>query len=150
MNTLELQSMLTSDPIIQSYSPKVLALDQFINIKKVKPALYVCNEQPSHMIGSHWFLIFDNTEQLYFIDSLGRDADYYGLEKELLKMNDSYTWIDGPLQSAVSEACGLFVIFFAFNLCRKMQIEDILTYFTHDVEYNEQCVRRFIQNTFML
>ena len=67
MDTLELTCILESDSMMKRYSPRVLALDEFLEYNLYEKGLIICNSQSSIKLGEHWFLIFfKNKEELLF------------------------------------------------------------------------------------
>ena len=64
MNTLQLKTILNSDPVMKSFSPDVFALDEMkehlrkLNKSNNQRGLFICNSETSKQLGAHWFLVF--------------------------------------------------------------------------------------------
>ena len=83
MNTNELRCVATRDGKIKEKFIDVFALDQFKQFVKENTlidGLYVCNDQISEKAGNHWFLIYSNQNDIYFVDSFAKPVKFYNLE----------------------------------------------------------------------
>ena len=79
MNTKQLWSALTLNPVTNNYFDGIFSIDTLKDIKE-KPTLIVCNTDPSDKVGEHWILFFFYDNTIDFYDSLGHDITYYGSE----------------------------------------------------------------------
>ena len=147
MNTNEFHKILDIDPVMKRCEKRnVYALDEFLADDRINNEYYsisICNEQPSNMNGSHWFLIFCQGEELFFLDSLSRSPKFYDIENKLKKMRTTYVSLDYALQSPFSTVCGEYCIFFSYHLSRNKDLKEILKYFSYDREKNDELVAHF-------
>ena len=147
MNTLELTCILKSDPMMKRFSPRVLAMDEFLAYPLNEKGLIICNSQSSIKLGEHWFLIFfRNKRELYFIDSLARTPQHYGVHEKF--RDRTVTSLGTALQHKHSTVCGEFTVYFAYNLSRNIPLCRSLELFSHDQGRNALIVRRFLQKVF--
>lgn len=148
MNTRQLNCALNSDPVMRNYNWGVYSIDQFLNQKLVDNAVYVCNEQPSWMPGSHWFLILIKDSEIFYVDSFARSMEFYGIDEKIKSLCAPVFFLNDALQSVSSTVCGEYCLFFIFNLCRGRSLHEISNFFSSDVKVNDEKVRDFIWKTF--
>ena len=77
MNTKQIWQALTSNPVTEPYFDGVFSVDTLKEIK-TKPALIICNIDPSNKPGKHWLLFFFHNNTVSYYDSLGNKLEYYG------------------------------------------------------------------------
>jgi hypothetical protein len=111
----------------------------------------IINLDPKHKPGSHWFvMVKPERGNLEIFDSLGVGSKI-GLITENLKFKQklSIEYNETPFQSADSNSCGLFAIYFSiermFNLDMPFHtlLEEI---FENKVDENENTVNFFCKN----
>ena len=90
MNTRQLQCALDSDPAMKDYSRNVFALDQFQRVNLSDKGIFECNDQPSKKSGNHWFLIFIDSEKIYFVDSFSNEPKYYHVDEKLRTLKSQF------------------------------------------------------------
>ena len=147
MNTLELNCILNSDPIMKGFSPQVLAIDKFVEFPLKERGLVICNSQSSDKLGEHWFLIFyKDVKEIYFIDSFAKSPEQYGLNEKF--STRKVFSLSSSLQNTLSTVCGEFCVYFAFNLCRNIPLRKCLEPFSENKSLNGLIVRRFIKKVF--
>ena len=152
MNTYEIQSILESDHFIKSFDPKVFALDEFKSQVKstTKWGIFVVNDEPKTQSGNHWLLVFIKPCEIAFIDSYGRSPEYFKLEKCLRAMRRNIIQNKIMIQDPLSNVCGAYCIFFAYHLARNRQLNDILYYFSNDLNDNDRMVYNFVNKNFSI
>ena len=154
MNTLELDRLLTSDPLIQSFHQGVFASDQLKDLKPPPvPGLYVCNNDPSHKPGQHWvamFLSYNLNKEVtgeYFCSYGKRPLPPF----ERFLQTFCVTWDENTqrLQDNLSSVCGHYVVYYAYHRTRMRTFKDILNDFsTRDFSRNDYFVKCFIDQHF--
>lgn len=151
MNTNKLRYVMTRDSRIREKLIDVFALDQFkefVKKNKLVEGLYVCNDQIMKMTGNHWFIIYVEKNLVNFIDSFAKDPSYCNVKNEI-NMKTEILKVPFQLQSIFSDVCGEFAIYFAFHLCRKKPLNEILMKFSKtNHKINDECVRKFVHKTF--
>jgi len=72
-----------------------------------------------------------------------------GDELSLLEnINKKINNVPFRLQDYFSDVCGEFTIFFAYHLCRKKRLDEIMKYFTRSHTDNDAKVRHFVRKNF--
>ena len=152
MNTYEIQCILESDALIKQYNPKVFALDEFKSKVKTstKWGIFVVNDEPKTQSGNHWILVFIKPYEIIFVDSYGRPPNYFKLEKNLRTMKRNIIRNRIMIQGLFSNVCGAYCIFFAYHLARHRQLNDILNYFSNDLNDNDRKVYNFVNKKFSI
>ena len=107
--------------------------------------LYICNDQISEKAGNHWFLIYSNQNDIYFVDSFAKPVEFYNLETFLRPSQVLQT----RLQSYLSDVCGEYTLFFSYHLSRGKRLVDILKFFTSEYIQNDMLVKNFIHMKFL-
>jgi len=148
MNTLELQQILTRDPMTRPHLGRVCALDQLPRKVTHRPKLYIINSQPRHKPGKHWLaLYFPKVGPAEFFDSLGHGPRYYswGLERYLKKQGGYYVRNTRRYQQVGTKTCGLFCYYYAQQRCTGRPMSQIVKDF-HDqkLNCNETLVTEFV------
>ena len=87
LNTKDIWQALTSTNVTEPFFDGVFPLDGLKSIKH-KPALVICNTDPSDKPGKHWLLFFFHGNIVNFYDSLGNDLNYY--DKKLITFVKKY------------------------------------------------------------
>ena len=137
-----------SDPAMRVYKRNVYALDQFLNSKLSNKGIYICNEQTSRELGSHWFLILIESDKTYFIDSFAKTPKYYQVDKKLKKLKKPVAGLSDMLQNPFSTLCGEYCLFFAYHLSRNFSLENVINFFTDDCVRNDQSIKQFVWRKF--
>ena len=141
MNTLELNCMLESDPVISWFNNKVLATGHFFEVDvQRKYGVFIVNDQEQWKPGNHWVLVVILPHEFIFFDSFAKSPNHYSIDKHLRNMKRKIIINRMVLQRPLSNVCGEFCIFFGFFLCRGYRLEDILKYFSKDLSFNEKAV----------
>ena len=150
MNTIELQQILTQDPITKPYVGSVCALNQLPKRVTHRPKLYVVNTQPGHKPGKHWLtLYFPKVGPAEFFDSVGHGPKYYSwrLERYLKKQGGYYIRNRRRVQQVGTKTCGQFCYYYAYQRCTGRPMTQILRDFDHKLlNNNEQLVSDFVDD----
>ena len=115
----------------------------------------VINQDSHEKAGSHWFstIYIKETKSpyyttCYFIDSLGRQPDYYqhSLTNMINQNSDVTVHLNKRLQSLYSSTCGEYCCMFVILMSQKMSYSDILNYFSSDTSHNDEIVDEFMRD----
>lgn len=124
------------------------AMDQLPVIDKL-PCAMVVNSDSSDKPGTHWLAIyFDELGQCEFFDTFGLSETVYDTNNELKSYLTQFSrdiWrMYNPIQSATSDACGHFCVFFIVHRIHNIPANDIVRQFhPSNLESNDRKVRRY-------
>lgn len=117
MNTEQLKGMLNRYKCLRDTCVEITAINVLPkDVPPIYPQLYIVNTDPLPNPGKHWVcVILYNYDKIDYFDSLGRPAEYYGVDLQnfLHRNGQKPNFIQRRLQSAKSDLCGLYVIYFA-------------------------------------
>ena len=154
MNTLELQHILSRDPITQPYMGRVCALDQLPRKITHRPTFYIINSQPSHKPGKHWLVLyFPRIGSVEFFDSLGHGPNYYSwrLERYLKTQGGYCIYNKRRYQQVGTKTCGQFCCYYVHQRCMDRPMRDILKDFDEQrLNYNEEMVTEFMTDQYLV
>ena len=127
MNTLQLNHVLTSNPVTKKYFNGVYPKDTLELIEN-KPSLIICNTDTSEGEGKHWILIHFNNNEVEFFDSLGKNPLDYGVEffNFMKKYASECNFTSIRVQPRNSDLCGQYCVFFAHKRCQGYNMKYIL------------------------
>lgn len=150
MNTLQLTSILTSNPFTQNSFYGVLACDQLPKGKiKKNPALIIVNTHPQNYPGEHWLGLYLKDGSGEFFDSYGYPPDFSYFPKttmEFLFKNSTQTVFNNQqLQGPKTATCGHHCVFFLYHRSKGLAYREILQLFCENVDKNDYMVYNFIQ-----
>ena len=115
------------------------------------PRAYVANVDRSNMPGSHWIVFwFASPSHGEFFDSLGQRPETYTFSfvSFLARNSSKWTCNHRTVQSAFSNVCGHFCIYYIFYRCRNMSMSTIMYKFTRNLEQNDELVASFVRKMF--
>lgn len=111
MNSLQITRILSSNPYTSKYFAGTFPSDQ-IPLKHSYPYFIVVNTDAANKPGKHWVLIWmESAEKAEFFDSFARRPQ--GPILRFLHRFKTILYNNKPLQSVLSEACGVFVCLYA-------------------------------------
>ena len=114
------------------------------SIKK-RPAIIVCNTDPSDRGGEHWICIYiDKNRRGEFFDSFGRrpcQPFCSFMDRHCI----NWTYNDRQLQHVLSTVCGAYCIFFAIYKSYGHDMHRIVCAFTDNPIINDRLVDRFVR-----
>lgn len=145
MDTVQLTSILVSDPHTNKHSIMVCACDHLpAQITRV-PACLIVNTDPSWKGGQHWLAIYiDANRNVEFFDSYGQPAEKYQLVSDfLLRHSNVWKMNTRQLQGTLSSTCGQFCIYFLLWRSRCINFENIMGSFDKSVDANDILVSSF-------
>jgi len=150
MNSAQLQCVLSNDRVSRHHATLVCASDQLPNRVVTYPYGLILNTQESSRPGKHWVSIWIQSDQKSeFFDSFGLGPSTYGFDTFLQRVSKRYSYNGEVLQSANSDTCGLYALFYILLKVRDYQMSDILNYFSKDdTLMNDLFLYRFALNYF--
>ena len=147
LRTQDLECMARRKPLTASQFEGVFAADQIPKHVRSYPASMIVNTDPSHLPGEHWLALhFPSPEEVKFFDSYGFPPTAYGdcftkaLEHKQVTRNQK------SLQSADSNVCGYYCIFFLYYKARGKSIPQIEKVFHNEDHLVVQFVRTHFSN----
>lgn len=151
MNSNEIRWMLSRDTKTKQCFIDVFAIDEFkdfVRKNTLLRGLYIVNSDASNSPGEHWFLIFHKEGYLSFMDSFAKSEKFYNIEEELNSVRRKIDKVPFQIQHPLSDVCGEYVIYFAYNLCRNISLKDALKYFSENCKDNDNKVLNFVNKYF--
>ena len=153
MNTIELSTMLNSDPVIKRFGPLVLAKDKFLletDLRGQEQGVYIVNNDEKEKPGSHWVLVIFFKTQIIFFDSFAKHPSYYGMDQKIYSIRRHLIVNKMRLQSHHTNVCGQYCIFFSYFLCRGESLENILKHFSRtNFLCNDEAVYKYVQKIYI-
>jgi len=150
MDGIRIEAILGKDAKCGPMFLGVFACDRLptrLNIRR--PLLMVCNTDPHYKSGEHWIVLYieDSSYGEYF-DSFGRPpSDIFRtfLDRQCAR------WIfnERHLQSAISNFCGHYCIFYCLHRSRNKNINAIGNLLTYDTGLNDYLVHNYVCKTYM-
>ena len=151
MNSTTIEKILKSDRRTKTVFGGVYASDKLPEKVDRYPKAFVANVDTSDKPGSHWITFwFESPEQSEFWDPLGQKPNTYTSSFVSFLARNSSAWIynQRTVQSAFSNVCGHFCIYYIFYRCRNVSMSTIMYKFTSNLEQNDKLVASFIRKTF--
>ena len=148
MLSFEFEEKLSHFPNLKKHFVGVFSADTIPSKIKLKSFL-VCNTDIQQGSGKHWYCIVKiNATTLECFDSLGIDNEKKIFlksslhHKNIKKIKFNVT----PVQSSISDTCGLFVLYFIINRYHNQDLsftELVNEIFVKNIEHNENVVKKF-------
>ena len=108
------------------------------------PGLYIVNVDASSQPGSHWLLIWvDSNCNGYVFDSLGSNQLYTPVIENIIHGN-CFQMVNRQLQCDESNVCGGYALYFARELAKHGQLCNVLEPFILTCVTNDVFVRNYI------
>ena len=151
MNSSTIEKILKSDRRTKNVFGGVYASDKLSEKVDRYPKAFVANVDTSDKPGSHWISFwFESPEQSEFWDPLGQKPNTYTSSFVSFLARNSSQWTYNPrtVQSAFSNVCGHFCIYYIFYRCRNVSMSTIMYKFTNNLEQNDRLVASFVRKTF--
>ena len=123
MDSGTLKRLLKKNHLTRKYFRGVFSRDTLP--KKRAVGLYIVNEQPSHLPGTHWiaFHITGKKDKNIYFDSYGREPLLYELKKFIGK---NYLCNKKQLQHVLSTSCGQWCLYFIWRRSQQWRLENIV------------------------
>jgi len=141
MNTIEIETICTSDPLLLRKFGGVYARDCLPH-EPSADFFYICNTAPSTHPGVHWVLIYRNSSRhVEYFDSLGSRPIHQDIEAFL---GDEYYTVTGQTQDSWSSLCGHYCLFYISLRVRGMPMNDIMTMLYNSGSQSDNLVATYI------
>lgn len=128
-----------------SHTYGVYPSDKLPNVVK-KPAIIVCNLDPSSKPGSHWVAIYvSKHNEIEYFDSYGIGPKNINIKSFLKKLSKNYKYNKQRLQSDFSSLCGNYCCVYLYFKIKNMSLQDFLKYFVKHKYYlnDEKVLQQF-------
>ena len=151
MNTAQIKTALNSDSTSRKKFCGVFPADHLPETLDSYPCGIIANTDPSSEPGTHWVAFyFPSKEKGEFFDSYGQSPRRYRKTFENFLEKQSYEWEFNThkLQSAWSNVCGQYCIFYISHRIRGHSMKNIVQLFSNDTMLNDARVSQFVKNHF--
>jgi hypothetical protein len=151
MNTAQIVQALEQDRVTKKMFCGVFPSDKLPQTMDKNPCGFVANTDPSDKPGKHWVAFYFPTEEKgEFFDSYGQAPNFYrdSFGDFLSKHCDKWGFNKHKLQSAWSDVCGQYCIFYLSHRALGYSMNQIVQLFNDNTMLNDAKVSRFVQNHF--
>lgn len=155
MNTLEIHNAMMSNSKTQKKFMGVFSIDQIPKIFKTRSAMLIVNTDPSNMIGTHWFAIYQLRKGcIEFFDSYGRiptKRQFNYFFKKNNNNNKCFIYNPKQLQSFYSDDCGKYCCMFLYYRSMGVSMQKFIKKFSDDdFLKNDKQIQTLFKNTFKI
>ena len=149
MNTAQKIHALEQNPVTSKKFCGVFPSNKLPQTIDRYPCGFVANTDPSSGPGTHWAAFyFPSEERGEFFDSYGHAPEYYRKSfGDFLKSRAS-DFNRRKLQSAWSDVCGQYCIFYLSHRARGQSMSNIVHLFNNDTILNDTKVSQFVKRHF--
>ena len=147
MNTFQLEQILSQDPLTSPVFGGVYPSDGLPTSLPPGKRLFIANTDPAHKPGEHWVAFYFTPGGVCtYFDSYGLPPFIPSFNRFIARNAD--TWKHNPrrLQHLTSQLCGHYCIFFGVQMCRGMNLNNILRLFDVDTRFNDIMMRDFVEH----
>ena len=152
MNTTQLTHVLSADPVVKEIFGGVYPSDQLSSVAvNSYPKSFVVNTDPKSLPGTHWITIYlENEEHGEFFDSYGQHPNDYNnyFVNFMNKHTTEWKHNEKGLQSAFSNVCGQYCIYYLYNRSRGIPMSSIVNRFSLNRSLNDHFVYNFVRKRF--
>ena len=151
MNTYQITRALEHDPVTSKQFCGIFPSDKLPQAIEKYPCGFVANTDPSSGPGTHWIAFyFPSEEKGEFFDSYGHAPEYY--RKSFGNFLGTRTWNFNrrKLQSAWSDVCGQYCIFYLSHRARGFSLNRIVHLFNSNTISNDTKVSIFVKRHFKI
>ena len=153
MNTSQITHALEQDPITSQKFCGVFSSNNLPQTIDKYPCGFVANTDPSNEPGKHWVAFYFTSEKRgEFFDSYGQPPDYYKMsfKRFLDKQSDEWDFNQRKLQSAWTDVCGQYCIFYLSHRARGLSMNKIVQLFSSNTMLNDKNVSQFVKTHFRI
>jgi hypothetical protein len=151
MNTVQIAHALEQDPVTSRTFCGVFPINKLPQTLIKYPCCFVANTDPSDKPGTHWVAFYFPTEEKgEFFDIYGQPPSFYRDSFGDFLNKHSYEWKFNTykLQSAWSNVCGQYCIFYLSHRARGLSMSKIAQLFNDNTMLNDAKVSQFVKNRF--
>ena len=149
MNTAQITHALEQDPVTSKKFCGVFPSDKLPQTIDRYPCGFVANTDPSSGPGTHWVAFyFPSEEKGEFFDSYGHAPEYYRKSFGDFLKSRAWDFNRRKLQSAWSDVCGQYCIFYLSHRARGQSMSNIVHLFNNDTILNDTKVSQFVKSHF--
>lgn len=129
-------------------SDLILNVENWGQKRVLGPCFFIVNTSPSHILtAGHWLTcIIYSRDKCEIFDSLATPTEQLPSEILLfLKKFKKVVFSPRPIQSSISNFCGIFAIARAISACRREPLKDFYTNFKEDLLFqNDSLATKYI------
>lgn len=136
------------DAVLNSLGPFFKGTHAMDLLPPYTAGAYVINLSPSSDPGTHWVVVYHDSNCIEYFDSYGSDPPKY-----LIRWwGKNRIWTKNPykLQSPLSSVCGQYCIFYILHRFQGYKISTVLNLFSDDVDHNDRQVYHYVRENFEL
>ncbi len=151
MNTAQIVNALEQDTVTRKTFCGVFPSNKLPQTVDRYPCGFVANTDPSNKLGTHWVVFYFPTEEKgEFFDSYGQAPNFYrdSFGDFLNKHCNEWDFSNRKLQSAWSDVCGQYCIFYLSHRARGYSMRQIVQLFNDNTMLNDAKVSKFVNNHF--
>lgn len=147
MNSSQIHTILSRDPVSARYFEGVFPSDKIPTIRKF-PCALVLNTDKHDEKGTHWLAVYiQDKRTIEFFDSFGLPPEVYG--EDITRFIKRYYRIQCnkiPVQSVTSNVCGQYCIYFIVKRCQGLCMKSIIHLLSK--KKNDFCVFQFVKKRY--
>lgn len=150
MNSLHLKSSLTKNILTKRMYGGIYHNANFMSNTRgnYQNYYFIVNTESDASVLGHWIVYFHYGRVLYFIDSFGKNPDFYGGDIEKYynsSLQCKYVMLKYQIQHDTSLVCGAYAIYFIYYLCNGYSPTMIKSKFSRKyLKKNDRIVERFL------
>ena len=149
MNTSQITHALEHDPVTRKQFCGVFPSDKLPRSLDRYPCGLIANTDPSNKSGTHWVAFYFPSEKKgEFFDSYGHAPEQYRKSFGNFLKTHAWNFNKRKLQSAWSDVCGQYCIFFLSHRARGFSTSQIVHLFNNDTVSNDVQVSAFVRRHF--
>jgi len=154
MDNYQLSNLMRRSPCSDCFLG-VFARDTLPDLQDVSyPIALIVNSDKISEPGTHWLAIHaKSADQVVFFDSFGKPPLFYGIEIDMYLnkyFNGQYRENRIQVQAMSSDMCGLFCVFFLYNMCAGLTLPEIMRKFEYPkhLKSNDALLIKFSKTVF--
>ena len=132
MNTIEITTDMTNNKNIKKYFKGVFPSDKLPKRLK-KPALLICNTDPSSLPGKHWVAFYlPKSGPLEYFDSIGRKPEDKFFLDFIKRHTKSFVYNTKRVQGLFSTTCGNYCGVYLYHRSKGLSFKKFLDLFSNE------------------
>lgn len=141
-------SILKNDEDIKQIHSGVFSSDTIPSEVVCYPTAYIVNTDDSNSPGQHWVAFFYETKSKIpeYFDSYG----FLPLAPSFYRvLPNQFKYSSHRIQGWSSKVCGHYCLYFIKERCKKRSMQEIISSFTYDAEFNDEIVMHYHRKHFL-